>query len=56
MSSKTPPAATAKCPVCDYVLNDDKQRVEASGRVFLVCCEECAEKVKADPMKYVKAR
>lgn len=49
-------AATPKCPVCDWEIKDDGTQVRADGRVILVCCEECAEKVRKEPAKYITQR
>jgi YHS domain-containing protein len=47
--------AIKKCPVCAWEIKDEKS-VKVNGRVVLVCCDDCAEKVKANPQKYVKAK
>jgi len=44
-----------KCPVCQWEIKDEKA-VKINGKVVLVCCDDCAAKVKADPNRYVKAR
>lgn len=49
-------ATTPKCPVCDWEIKDDGKEVRADGRVILVCCDECAEKVRKDPAKYNRQR
>ncbi len=45
-----------QCPVCRWEIKDDGKQVKVDGRVILVCCAECAAKVKADPQKFIKAR
>lgn len=44
-----------KCPVCQWEIKDEKA-VTVNGKVILVCCDDCAKKVKADPKKYVKGK
>lgn len=46
---------TAKCPVCQWEIKDE-MAVTVNGQIVLVCCDDCAKKVKADPQKYVKAK
>ena len=41
-----------KCPVCGWEIKDQKHAVKVKGKTIAVCCDECAEKVKADPAKY----
>ena len=43
---------TEKCPVCDYELDSKAKRIEVRGKTIKVCCDECAEKVQANPAKY----
>jgi ribosome-binding protein aMBF1 (putative translation factor) len=50
-------ATTAsKCPVCQWEIKDDGKQVKVKGRVILVCCDDCAAKVKADPIKYINGK
>lgn len=42
-----------KCPVCQWEIKDEKT-VRVNGTVVLVCCDDCAAKVKANPGKYIK--
>lgn len=49
-------ATKPKCPVCDWEVKDDGVQVRHDARVILVCCDECAEKVRKDPTKYIKQR
>jgi ribosome-binding protein aMBF1 (putative translation factor) len=41
-----------KCPVCDWEIKDGGQKVKVAGGEVTVCCDECAQKVKADPGRY----
>ena len=48
---------TKKCPVCDWEIKDGGKTVKLDDRVFVVvCCDDCAEKVKANPAKYTPAK
>jgi hypothetical protein len=48
---------TDKCPVCGWEIKDDGKKVQVNDRVVvIVCCDDCAEKVKADPVKYTKGK
>ena len=42
-----------KCPVCDWELKDSFETVQVGGRSVAVCCEDCANKVKTNPGKYL---
>ena len=44
---------TKKCPVCDWELKGDAKKVKVKDRTVTVCCDECAEKVKANPGKFL---
>jgi ribosome-binding protein aMBF1 (putative translation factor) len=44
---------TKKCPVCDWEIKDAGKLVKIKGAEVIVCCEDCAQKVKADPQKYL---
>ena len=35
-----------KCPVCDWEIKDKGITVRQDGRDVVVCCKECAEKLK----------
>jgi hypothetical protein len=35
------------CAACDYKLDANAIKVTIGGRVIEVCCEECAQKVRA---------
>lgn len=37
---------TLKCPVCDWEIKDGGQKVTAGGREVVVCCDECAQKLR----------
>lgn len=43
-----------KCPVCDYELDSKSKAVRVGGRKVRVCCDECGEKVAAQPNKYAR--
>ena len=45
---------TIKCPVCDWEIKDAGIKVNAEGKHFLVCCDECAAKVRENPQKYAE--
>lgn len=49
-------AQAAKCPVCDWKLDKNAKDVKAGGRTVKVCCDECAEKLKASPEKYAAGK
>ncbi len=36
----------AKCPVCDWEIKDKGITVKSDGKTTVVCCQECAEKLK----------
>jgi hypothetical protein len=46
---------TTKCPVCDWDVNDGGIKVKAGGREIIVCCDDCAKQIEADPAKYAGA-
>ncbi len=48
--------AAKKCPVCQWEIKEDGKQVKVDGKVVLVCCDECAAKVKAQPAKYINPR
>ena len=41
-----------KCPVCDWEIKDGGIQVTVGGKAITVCCDDCAEKAKAEPAKY----
>ena len=43
-----------KCPVCDYKLEAGAKSVRVEGRTVQVCCDECADKVRANPAKFIR--
>ena len=47
---------TNKCPVCDWEIKDDARTVKISGQSVVVCYDDCAEKVEANPEKYLTRR
>ncbi len=44
-----------KCPVCGWEIKGPGQPVNLSGKRVVVCCDDCAEKVKSNPAKYSEA-
>jgi hypothetical protein len=46
---------TKKCPVCDCDIKDDGIKVKVGGKEIVVCCDDCAKKVKAEPAKFAGA-
>jgi hypothetical protein len=47
---------TSKCPVCDWEIKEGGKTVEVGGKSIVVCCDDCGEKVKANPEKYTGRR
>ena len=43
-----------KCPVCGWEITNGGKIVKVSGKSVVVCCDDCGEKVKANPAKYLK--
>ncbi len=45
------------CPIADqnFVVASDTPGVEHNGKTYYFCCDECAEKFKADPARWVAA-
>lgn len=48
--------ATKKCPVCDWEIKEGGKSVKVEGKTVVVCCDECAAKVKADPGKFARVK
>jgi hypothetical protein len=46
---------TIKCPVCDWEIQDGGIKIKAGSKEIIVCCEDCANKVKENPAKYTGA-
>jgi len=44
-----------KCPVCGDEMGKDAKNVKVGGKNLRVCCDECAQKAKANPSKYAGA-
>lgn len=44
--------AAKKCPVCDWTIEGGGKDVEIAGKALTVCCDDCAQKLKAEPDKY----
>lgn len=45
----------SKCPVCDYEIENPVSVKSGDGEV-VVCCDECAEKVKENPKEYATGK
>jgi ribosome-binding protein aMBF1 (putative translation factor) len=45
--------SASKCPVCGWDVNDGGIKVKVAGKEIVVCCDECAAKVKANPSAYL---
>jgi ribosome-binding protein aMBF1 (putative translation factor) len=45
---------TRKCPVCDWEIKDQGKTVKVEGKNVVVCCDDCAEKVKTNPRQYLQ--
>lgn len=48
-------ATPSKCPVCKWELKDEEKRIKVDGKIVIVCCDDCAAKVKANPQKYIRS-
>lgn len=46
---------TTKCPVCDWEIKDEGIKVKVGNKEVVVCCDDCAKKVKANPEQYARA-
>jgi hypothetical protein len=45
---------TLKCPVCDWEIKDGGKTVKTKDATeVVVCCDDCAQKLKAEPGKYL---
>jgi hypothetical protein len=44
------------CSVCDQPVSGNGVKVKAAGKDVTVCCNGCADALKANPDKYLKAR
>ena len=44
---------TRKCPVCDWEIKDGGKTVEVESTRVVVCCDDCAEKMKTNPKNYL---
>ena len=43
-----------KCPVCDWEIKDAGKTVKIKDSTeVVVCCDDCAQKLKAEPEKHV---
>jgi Cu+-exporting ATPase len=47
---------TTHCPVSgeEFKVTDASPKVEFEGKTYFTCCPGCAQKLKADPAKYLK--
>jgi ribosome-binding protein aMBF1 (putative translation factor) len=41
-----------KCPVCGWEIKNGGKTVKVEGTSVVVCSDDCAEKVKANPRRY----
>lgn len=39
---------SVKCPVCDWEITDGGIKITVGGKELTVCCDDCAEKAKAE--------
>ncbi len=39
----------SQCPVCKWEIKDDGLAVRIDGKDIMVCCQECADKLRKDP-------
>ena len=46
--------AASKCPVCDWETMEDGRQVRIGGKTVVVCSEECARAVEAEPARYAR--
>ena len=44
-----------KCPECDWEIKDGGIKLKVGDKEITVCCDECAEKAKKEPARYVAA-
>jgi len=43
-----------KCPVCDWEIKDAGKTVKIKDSTeVVVCCDDCAQKLKAEPEKHL---
>ena len=45
-----------RCPISgeEFVVKADQPKVEYQGKTYYTCCPHCAEKLTADPKKYLE--
>jgi hypothetical protein len=41
----------AKCPVCGWEIKENGLEVKVKDKTFIVCCDECAQELKAPSKK-----
>ncbi|MCZ6681634.1 MAG: hypothetical protein O7B26_00515 [Planctomycetota bacterium] len=46
--------ASEKCPVCNWKIENGGKDVMVAGKTLTVCCDDCAQKLKADPDRYAR--
>lgn len=46
----------SKCPVCDWDIEKKGVSVKVGDRVVVVCCDDCAAKVREKPEKFGKGK
>ena len=47
------PATNGRCPVLGNPVADRNQAVTVQGRRYYICCNDCAQKLAADPGRYL---
>ena len=47
-------AKAKKCPVCQWKIKEAGIKVKAGKREVVVCCDDCADKVRANPERYTQ--
>ena len=48
------PATNGRCPVLGNPVADRNQAVTVQGRRSYICCDDCAQKLAADPGRYLE--
>lgn len=43
-----------KCPVCNWEIKSGGRTVKAQNKSIVVCCDDCADKVKSNPRQYLR--
>lgn len=48
------PATNGRCPVLGNPVADRNQAVTVQGRRYYICCDDCAQKLAADPGRFLE--